>query len=151
MNHASVAADAVGAAGFGARGLARPAGKNDLSVFLADHGEAMGLVIEYDTALFDGWRIAAFAPMLRTLLAALIADPDHPVGHLPLLEDAARAIITGYETRHGLAVLDPAGAPAPVGVWGPCTRSVPMAACQPACGHAGAPMARSKPAARWTA
>ncbi|WP_372088420.1 amino acid adenylation domain-containing protein (plasmid) [Tistrella mobilis] len=118
MNHAATAAGTLDAGGFRLRGLTRADGKNDLSVFIADRGEGFGLVLEYDTGLFDAARIEAFGPMLQRILAGLTADPDQPVGLLPLLDDETRGLLAAREAAEGLSMLDDRGQPVPPGVWG---------------------------------
>jgi amino acid adenylation domain-containing protein len=118
MNHAATAAGALDGSGFRLRGVTRADGKNDLSVFIADQGDGFGLVLEYDTGLFDAARIEAFGPMLTRILAGLTADPDQPVGRLPLLDDATLGLLAAREAAEGLSVLDDRGQPVPPGVWG---------------------------------
>ncbi|PSK29589.1 non-ribosomal peptide synthetase [Nocardia seriolae] len=48
----------------------------------------------YATDLFDQTRMAALARQLNRVLAAAVADPDLPVGDLPLLTAAERAALT---------------------------------------------------------
>ncbi|WP_449221213.1 amino acid adenylation domain-containing protein [Tistrella mobilis] len=118
MNHAATAAGTLDGSGFRLRGVVRADGKNDLSVFIADKGDGFGLVLEYDTGLFDAARMQAFGPMLRRILGGLTADPDQPVGRLPLLDDATQGLLAAREAAEGLSVPDDQGQPLPPGVWG---------------------------------
>jgi amino acid adenylation domain-containing protein len=62
----------------------------DLSLFLRERdGKYIGYV-EYSTDLFDRDRIERVASHYRTLLEAIVADPDQPIATLPILTAAER-------------------------------------------------------------
>lgn len=65
-------------------------GKFDLHVDLTLTPGGIDGRIEYDTTLFDAWRIEAMAEHLHTLLGGLVDDPDVPVSCLPLLTPRER-------------------------------------------------------------
>ncbi len=71
--------------------------KTDLHVTLVDRytedGSPDELSVEfaYATDLFDEPTIQSFAARYQRLLAAVLADPDRPVGDIDLLDDAERA------------------------------------------------------------
>ncbi|MET4700143.1 amino acid adenylation domain-containing protein/non-ribosomal peptide synthase protein (TIGR01720 family) [Constrictibacter sp. MBR-5] len=61
-------------------------------IFLSMHEEAgeLAAVWEYATDLFDAATIERFAVHLRTLLEGACADPELPIGRLPMLSAAER-------------------------------------------------------------
>ena len=69
---------------------ARPAtSRFDLTLFVEEEpGDALELAWEYSTDLFDAGTIERFARQYVRLLEAALADPDPPVGALPMLDDA---------------------------------------------------------------
>jgi amino acid adenylation domain-containing protein len=101
----------------------------DMQMALWDPGPGTGFFgwIEHSTDLFDGATIGRMREQLRTLVAAVAADPDRRVWDLPLLPDAQ---------RHQLVAEWPAGDAAadhPASLAGRA-RSAPLA------GIAGAPV-----------
>ncbi len=85
------------------------------------------IVVDYDTALFDGAAIDAMLGHYRTLLEGIAANPHRAVGELPMLSDAERAKIlvewnrteADYpreQTIHGLIEAQAACAPDAVAV-----------------------------------
>ncbi|MFJ6194943.1 amino acid adenylation domain-containing protein [Micromonospora sp. NPDC092111] len=85
--------------------------KFDLNVSLAeqqdDAGDPAGLAgrIEYSADLFDHGTVERIADRLRTMLAALAADPDQPIGAVELL--------TAEERRQVLVTWNDNAAPVP--------------------------------------
>ncbi|MFE9203290.1 amino acid adenylation domain-containing protein [Micromonospora sp. NPDC007230] len=85
--------------------------KFDLNVSLAeqvdDAGAPAGLAgrIEYSADLFDHGTVERIADRLRTMLAALAADPDQPIGAVDLL--------TGPEREQVLVTWNDTAAPVP--------------------------------------
>jgi amino acid adenylation domain-containing protein/non-ribosomal peptide synthase protein (TIGR01720 family) len=74
--------------------LPATASRFDLTFAFAETANSrIGLALEYRTSLFAPARIAGFAAQLRTLLGGLRQTPDHPVGRLPLLDDATTAAL----------------------------------------------------------
>ncbi|MFJ4658013.1 amino acid adenylation domain-containing protein [Nocardia sp. NPDC088792] len=73
-----------------------PFAKFDLQLTMAEsydeYGDASGLAAEFSYALdlFDEATVASFARRFQRVLAAATADPEAPVGDLPLLTDADR-------------------------------------------------------------
>jgi amino acid adenylation domain-containing protein len=62
--------------------------KFDLSVHLAEVGDGARGVIEYRTDLFEAATIERLAANFETVLRALVAMPDAPLGQAPLLAEA---------------------------------------------------------------
>jgi amino acid adenylation domain-containing protein len=62
----------------------------DLTLMVVETGEELTAALQYSTDLFDGARIARMAAHFQTLLAGLVAAPDTPIAHLPLLPAAER-------------------------------------------------------------
>ncbi|MBL1082688.1 LLM class flavin-dependent oxidoreductase [Streptomyces actinomycinicus] len=79
--------------------------KFDLTMSLTRRGERLRARLEYSSDLFDRRTIEAFGTHYRTFLTAAVADPDLPVGALPVL--------TPEEERHILTAWNPAPGPAP--------------------------------------
>jgi amino acid adenylation domain-containing protein len=61
----------------------------DLTLTLAEDGDRLVGLWEYDRTLFQPQTIARLSESFATLLAACCADPDRPVGRLPVLTPAA--------------------------------------------------------------
>ncbi|MFB7908761.1 MupA/Atu3671 family FMN-dependent luciferase-like monooxygenase [Kitasatospora sp. NPDC056076] len=79
--------------------------KFDLTMAVTRSGDRLRARLEYADELFDASTIEAFATHFRVFLAAALADPDRPVGALPVLEpDEERRILTAW---------NPAPAPGP--------------------------------------
>ncbi|GAB3488159.1 non-ribosomal peptide synthase/polyketide synthase [Amycolatopsis cihanbeyliensis] len=64
--------------------------KFDLTLSLTERGEGVEGYLEYDTDLFEPETAGRLVTALHTLLGAAVADPDRPVGELPLLTEAER-------------------------------------------------------------
>jgi len=62
--------------------------KNDLALHLWRTGQGLHGVFEYSTDLFEAATIARMATHLRILLEAIVADPDRPLGGLPLVSES---------------------------------------------------------------
>jgi len=62
----------------------------DLSVVLAEDRGALEGFVEYSTDLFDRTSIERMSVHFKRLLEAMVADPEQPVGKVPLLTDAER-------------------------------------------------------------
>jgi pristinamycin I synthase-3/4 len=81
----------------------------DLQLMMAE-AKDWGIVasLQFDAALFDGETAARMLGHLATLLDAAAADPEKPVGELPILTDRERAQLlvdwndTGEARREGL-------------------------------------------------
>ena len=67
--------------------------KFDLALYVFDGPAGLRTTWEYNTALFDGARIARMARHFENLLAGIVADPGRPVSRLPLLSDEERRTI----------------------------------------------------------
>src|SRR5208283_5055123 len=98
MNFADGGGRAPGNTGFRSFSLPRHDGKSDLAIFVRDLPDQMSMTVEYYTAIFDRDRMERMGRHLCTLLDALVtADPERPVGSLPLIdaEEAAWLANTG--------------------------------------------------------
>jgi amino acid adenylation domain-containing protein len=77
----------------------------DLTLELADLDEHLTGWLEYSTDLFDAATIARMATHLRTLLEAIVANPEEPISRLPLLPESERSSVltqwNGPQTNFG--------------------------------------------------
>jgi non-ribosomal peptide synthetase component F len=64
--------------------------KFDLTLILVEDHEGIRLEIEYSTDLFDEARVERMVGHFETLLEGAVADPQQPIGELPLLTMAER-------------------------------------------------------------
>jgi amino acid adenylation domain-containing protein/non-ribosomal peptide synthase protein (TIGR01720 family) len=79
--------------GVAVRALDPPSGRAKFDLFVdvvAQHGEAMG-VWEYSGDLFEAATVERMAEHFATLLGGIVADPDRPIGQVPLLSERERA------------------------------------------------------------
>jgi len=70
-----------------------PFAKFDLGFYFSRRGDRIVCQIEYAEDLFDTETAGALLARLDTLAAAVVADPGQPVGTLPVLPDAERALV----------------------------------------------------------
>ncbi len=68
-------------------------GQFDLSLDVMPSGGGYALHLSYDPDLFDAATIERMGEQFRTLLEGLVADPDLPVGRLPILPPAERRLV----------------------------------------------------------
>ncbi|MDY7093781.1 MAG: amino acid adenylation domain-containing protein [Acidobacteriota bacterium] len=74
----------------------------DLALFVREDEVGVELALRYDTELFDPTTALRMAGQLRTLLTGFTAEPDLPVGRLPLLAPAERqAVILEWNDTAG--------------------------------------------------
>ncbi len=75
--------------------------KFDLSLSLAEEGEAIVGSLEYATALFDTATVERYAGYFVAALQGMVADPARPVSALPLIgaEERQRLILDWNETE----------------------------------------------------
>ncbi|MEU5211497.1 non-ribosomal peptide synthase/polyketide synthase [Streptomyces sp. NPDC020742] len=66
----------------------------DLSVEFVPDGDGLTGLLEYRTDLFDAATVARMADQLLLLLGGVAADPDRPLGEVPLLAEAERRRLT---------------------------------------------------------
>ncbi|MEE8525490.1 MAG: amino acid adenylation domain-containing protein, partial [Thermoanaerobaculia bacterium] len=79
----------------------------DLTLVTSARPGGLGVAWEYSTELFDATRIARMTHCFEHLLTAAVADPELPVGRLPMLAAAERfQLLSELSTR-------PAAAPPP--------------------------------------
>jgi amino acid adenylation domain-containing protein len=65
----------------------------DLSLFMRDEPTGLIGTLEYNTDLFDRETIERLADHFRQMAEALVANPDSPVGQLPMITPAEHALI----------------------------------------------------------
>ncbi|VWB89747.1 non-ribosomal peptide synthetase [Burkholderia lata] len=68
--------------------------KFDLTLHVQDADDGLAGSLEYNLDLFDAATIDRMAEHFRTLVDAVIADPDRPLGALSLSSDAERNLLT---------------------------------------------------------
>src|SRR5262249_34643285 len=75
----------------------------DLTFDLVDADERLSGWIEYSTDLFEAATIARMAAHFRTLLEAIVANPEEPISRLPLLSasERRRILVDWNETHTG--------------------------------------------------
>ncbi|MDT5025306.1 MAG: hypothetical protein QOE61_1732, partial [Micromonosporaceae bacterium] len=77
--------------------LPRWAANFDITVEFRERGDVLAGVLEYNTDLFDAETVQRLAVHLLVLLEGIAADPDRPVGELPLLtEQERRQVLTEW-------------------------------------------------------
>ncbi|MFC4044703.1 amino acid adenylation domain-containing protein [Dactylosporangium siamense] len=69
--------------------------KFDLTVAVSEHADALEVDLEYRRDIWDEPAAGRALQHYLTLLAAAVTDPRVPVGRLPLLEEAERALVAG--------------------------------------------------------
>ncbi len=62
----------------------------DLTLMMAETEDRLAATLFYNTDLFEGSTIQRMLAHLETLLTGLLADPEQPVGRIPLLTPAER-------------------------------------------------------------
>ena len=71
--------------------------KFDLTLFAAETPEGLALTMEYSSDLFDAATVDRMLAHYRVLLEAIVAQPDRPVGALPMLtEEERRQVLAGW-------------------------------------------------------
>ena len=68
----------------------------DLTLTMLEDGDELGGSLEYNADLFDGATIERMAGHFTTLLEGIVADPDLPIGRLPMLTAAERQQIAEW-------------------------------------------------------
>jgi non-ribosomal peptide synthetase component F len=79
--------------------LEAPSGtaKFDLTLLAAESADGLGLIMEYSSDLFDAATVDRMLAHFRILLEAVVAQPDQPVGALPMLtEEERRQVLDGW-------------------------------------------------------
>jgi len=64
--------------------------KFDLTLSMAEDGDGLGGVFEYNVDLFDAATIERMIAHFQRLLEGIVADPNRPISELPLLTEAER-------------------------------------------------------------
>ncbi|MFL5351286.1 amino acid adenylation domain-containing protein, partial [Archangium sp.] len=67
--------------------------KIDLTLIAAELPEGLRLVVEYSTDLFDAATMSRLLEHYQTLLAGIVANPESPIAHLPLLPEPERRTV----------------------------------------------------------
>ena len=89
--------------------LATPSGasKFDLTLFANERPEGLRLTLEYSSDLFDPSTVDRMLDHLGILLEAIVAEPDRPVGLLPMLTEEERGrVLNGWGNGGTDVVLD---------------------------------------------
>jgi len=60
----------------------------DLTLMMLSVGDSLSAALQYNSDLFDPPTITRMAEHFETLLQGIVDDPDQPLAHLPLLDDA---------------------------------------------------------------
>lgn len=87
-----------------------PSAQTDLTLWLMETSAGLTGALNYSTELFDAGTIERMLGHYRRLLDAVLADPELPVGELPLMTDAERHELlvawndTGSTDRPGASV-----------------------------------------------
>ncbi|MBB5857514.1 non-ribosomal peptide synthase/polyketide synthase [Amycolatopsis umgeniensis] len=84
--------------------LPRPSARFDLVVEFWPRPDGLRVTVEYATALFDAATIAQLTTSLEALLTGIAADPDRPVGDLPLLTDADRLSLPSPDASPAMTI-----------------------------------------------
>ncbi|WP_435021130.1 amino acid adenylation domain-containing protein [Tundrisphaera sp. TA3] len=69
--------------------------KYDLTLIAVETAEGLDATLEYSADLFDPATADRMLGHLRTLLEAIVADPDRPVADLPMLTEAEQNALLG--------------------------------------------------------
>jgi len=73
------------------------AAKFDLTLFVAEGPDGLHLTMEYSSDLFDPATVDRMLAHYRILLESIVAQPDQPVGRLPMLtEEERRQMLAGW-------------------------------------------------------
>ena len=67
----------------------------ELSLLMAEAGDELVGLMEYNADLFDGSTVARMLDQFQTLLAGIVANPDLPISMLPLTTEAERDRLLG--------------------------------------------------------
>ena len=70
-----------------------PPSKFDLTLYVSERPEGIGLLLLYNADLFDAERMAGFLAQLEGMLAAFVAEPETPIDEVSLVTEAARAVL----------------------------------------------------------
>jgi amino acid adenylation domain-containing protein len=86
--------------------------RHDLELYVVPAGDGLACTFTYKTSLFEAATVSRMAGHLETLLRAAVAAPGTAVSRLPMLDDAQRALLDGWNdtaadfpadrTLHGL-------------------------------------------------
>jgi non-ribosomal peptide synthetase component F len=80
--------------------------KFDLTLFVAEAPEGLHLTMEYSSDLFDPATVDRMLAHYRILLESIVAQPDRPVGLLPMLaEEERRQMLAGWGNGGSAALL----------------------------------------------
>ncbi len=77
--------------------------KFDLTMFVEERGEELGLVLEYNTDLFAAATIEQMLESFRRLVEGIVSEPERSIGSLEMIDAQERLRLTGLESleRHG--------------------------------------------------
>ncbi|MGS0897493.1 amino acid adenylation domain-containing protein, partial [Burkholderia stagnalis] len=89
-----------------ALGTGQQPAKCDLAMNVVEEHDGLGVMFEYDAALFDASTIDLLARRFQRLVAGVLADPAMPVGDVPWLAEGEREAIAA-SWRGARAAADP--------------------------------------------
>ncbi|HEX6047359.1 MAG TPA: amino acid adenylation domain-containing protein, partial [Pyrinomonadaceae bacterium] len=96
-------AEAVQLPGLEVSGVSGEGGtaKFDLTLFVAEHGDELALVLEYNTDLFAPTTIEQMLASFERLVAGIVAEPERSIGSLELIDAEERRRLTagGLESQ----------------------------------------------------
>ena len=89
--------EAVKLAGLEVSGAGGESGsaKFDLTLFVEERGEELGLVLEYNTDLFAGRTIEQMLESFRRLVEGIVAEPERSIGSFEMIDTEERRRLTG--------------------------------------------------------
>src|SRR4029079_7777502 len=70
-----------------------PPSKFDLTLYVSERPEGIGLLLLYNADLFDAERMAGFLAQLEGMLTAFVTEPETPIDEVSLVTEAARAVL----------------------------------------------------------
>ncbi len=90
---ASEARVTLGGLALEALALEQQVAQFDFTLMVVETGAELTIALQYSTDLFDRARIVRLAEHFQTLLAGIVAAPDMPIAHLPILTAAERQLL----------------------------------------------------------
>ena len=92
LQNARMSEEAVKLAGLEVSGAGGESGtaKFDLTLFVEERGEELGLVLEYNTALFADATIEEMLESFRRLVEGIVAAPDRSIGSFEMIDAGER-------------------------------------------------------------
>jgi amino acid adenylation domain-containing protein len=100
--------EAVKLAGLEVSGVGGESGtaKFDLTLFVEERGEELGLVLEYNTDLFAARTIEEMLESFRRLVEGIVTEPERSIGSFEMIDAEERRRLTGRGRENLLSVGD---------------------------------------------